>query len=146
MLLSPMCHRGSLPCFAAAAHSLSLSLSLSPPPPSLDRGGGTEAPQVFRRGEHMGRVGFDPRKFFALGWQVTCVSSDVRRPFSSKENRRISERDDLGPPFEPGGQEIGLGPRNLERADRWLGRAGDGLGPLVCCRKECHKAKRRVEV
>jgi hypothetical protein len=29
-----------------------------------ERGGGTEAPQAFRRGEHMGRVGFDPRSFF----------------------------------------------------------------------------------
>jgi hypothetical protein len=28
---------------------------------------------------------------------------------SSKENRQISERDDLGPPVVPGGQEIGLG-------------------------------------
>ena len=26
----------------------------------------------------------------------------MRRPFPSKENRRISERDDLGPPFVPG--------------------------------------------
>jgi hypothetical protein len=30
----------------------------------------------------------------------------------------MSETDDLGPPFVPGGQEIGLGSRNLERADR----------------------------
>jgi hypothetical protein len=27
------------------------------------RAGGTEAPQAFRRGELMGRVGFDPRSF-----------------------------------------------------------------------------------
>jgi len=27
-----------------------------------------------------------------------------------------------------------------------LGRTGDDLGPLVCCRKACHKAKRRVGV
>jgi hypothetical protein len=33
--------------------------------------------------------------------------------FPSKENRQISERDDLGPPAVPGGQEISLGPRNL---------------------------------
>ena len=37
------------------------------------RGGGTEAAQAFRRGEHMGRVGFDPRSFPA--W-------DVRSPVS----------------------------------------------------------------
>jgi hypothetical protein len=29
-----------------------------------------------------------------------------RRPFPSKEKRRISERDDLGPPVVSGGQEI----------------------------------------
>jgi hypothetical protein len=46
------------------------------------------------------------------------TSSYVQRPFPSKENLRISERDDLGPPFVPGGQEIGVGSRNLERADR----------------------------
>ena len=63
----------------------------------------------------MGRVVFDPRIF---AWQVTRVSSYVRRPFPSKETRRISERDDPGPPVVPGGQEIGLGSRNLERADR----------------------------
>jgi len=51
------------------------------------------------------------------------------RPFPSKENRLL-ERDDLGPPFVPGGQEIGFGSRNLERAGRWLGRTGDGLGPF----------------
>ena len=44
------------------------------------------------------------------------------------------------------GQEIGLGSRNLERAGRRLGRTEDGLGPLVCCRKACDKAKRRVGV
>ena len=27
-----------------------------------------------------------------------------------------------------------------------MGRTGDDLGPLVCCRKACHKAKRRVGV
>ena len=48
--------------------------------------------------------------FFPLGWQVTLVSSYVRRPFPSKEIRRISERDDAGPPVVlPGGQGIGLG-------------------------------------
>ena len=55
--------------------------------------------------------------FLRLRWQVTCVSSCVRRPFPSKENPRTSERDDLGRPFVPGGQEIGLGSPNLERAD-----------------------------
>ena len=30
------------------------------------------------------------------------------RPFPSKENLQISERDDLGPPVVPVGQEIGL--------------------------------------
>jgi hypothetical protein len=54
----------------------------------------------------------------SLGWQVTCVSSYVRCPFPSKETRRILERDDPGPPVVQGGQGIGLGSRNLERAGR----------------------------
>jgi hypothetical protein len=52
--------------------------------------------EAFRRGERMGRVGFDSRIFFP-GWKVTRVSSYVRGPFPSKEIRRISERDDPGP-------------------------------------------------
>ena len=32
-------------------------------------------------------------------------------------------------------------PETLRERD---GDSGDGLGPLVCCRKACHKAKRRV--
>ena len=36
--------------------------------------------------------------FFSPGWQVTCVSPYVRSPFPSKEIRRISERDNPGPP------------------------------------------------
>ena len=74
-----------------------------------ERGGGNEAPQAFRRGEHMGPVGFDPRSFFSWDGRSPVshpVSSYVRRPFPSKENRRISERDDLRPPVVPGGQEI----------------------------------------
>jgi hypothetical protein len=50
---------------------------------------------------------------FFLGWKVARVPPYVRRPFPSKENRQISERDDLGPTVVPGGQEIGLGSRNL---------------------------------
>ena len=46
-------------------------------------------------------------------WQVARVPPYVRRPFPSKENRQISERDYLGPHVVPGGQEIGLGSRNL---------------------------------
>ena len=44
---------------------------------------------------------------------MTRVPPYVRSPFPSKENRQISERDDLGPLVVPGGQEIGLGSRNL---------------------------------
>ena len=32
---------------------------------------------------------------FSSFWQVTRVPAYVQRPFPSKENRRISERDDL---------------------------------------------------
>jgi hypothetical protein len=95
--------------------------------------------------------------FFPLRWQVTRVPPYVRRPFPSKENRRqISERDDLGPPVIPGGQEIGLGSRNLrrpraearptgravsrERLGDWNGPPG-GLSPHVSA-KACHMAKR----
>ena len=52
-----------------------------------------------RRGEHMGRVGFDPRSFFPVDGHPCLI------PVSPK-NRRSR------------GQEIGLGSRNLERADR----------------------------
>ncbi len=52
-----------------------------------------------------------------LAWQVTRVSPYVRGPFPSKEIRRISGRDDPGPPVVPGGLGIGLGSRTLERAD-----------------------------
>jgi hypothetical protein len=50
---------------------------------------------------------------FCLGWHFTRVPPYERRPFPSKENRQILERDYLGPPVVPGGQEIGLGSRNL---------------------------------
>jgi hypothetical protein len=68
---------------------------------------------VSRRVEHMGRVGFDARIFFPWDSRSTRVPPYVPRPFPSKENRQISERDDLGPPV-PGVQEIGMGSRNLQ--------------------------------
>ena len=76
-------------------------------------GEGALRPQALRSGANLGRVGVDTRSCFSLGWQVTRVPPYVRLPFPSKENRQISERDDLGPPppFVPGGQEIGLGSR-----------------------------------
>ena len=39
----------------------------------------------------------------------------MRRRFPFQENWQISERDNLGPPVVPGGQEIGLGSQNLRR-------------------------------
>ena len=87
-----------------------------------------------------------------LEWQVTRVSSYVRRPFPFKEHRRISERDDLGPPFCTRGSEYRFGiPKPQESGADPLKRAepqesGDVLCPLVCCRKACHKSKQRVEV
>jgi hypothetical protein len=85
----------------------------------------------------MGRVVFDPRIF---AWQVTRVPPYVRRAFSSKETGEYRKGTFPARPLYQGvrgsvwerGSEIG--------ADR------DGLGPLVCCRKACHKAKRRVGV
>ena len=58
-----------------------------------------EAPQAFRRGEHMGRVGFDPPSFFPLDGRspVSHPTRDV--PFPPRRTGGISERDDLGPPF-----------------------------------------------
>jgi hypothetical protein len=73
--------------------------------------------EALRRGERMGRVGSIP-VFFFPGWQVTRVSPYVRGPFHSQEIRRISQRDDPGPPVVPGGLWIGLGSRTLERAGR----------------------------
>jgi hypothetical protein len=76
-------------------------------------GEGALRPQALRSGANLGRVGVDTRSCFSLGWQVTRVPPYVRLPFPSKENRQISERDDLGPPVVPRGQEIGLGSRHL---------------------------------
>ena len=56
-----------------------------------ERGGGTGAAGVPPRGTH-GPGGVRSPYFFSLAWQVTRVSSYVRRPFPSKEIRRISER------------------------------------------------------
>ena len=85
--------------------SLSLSLPASPP---MDA--------VFSK--------FQPEERVPTGgaWQVTRVSPYVRRPSPSKENRRISERDDPGPPVVPGGQGIGLDPEtSRERVGDWGG-------------------------
>ena len=62
-------------------------------------------------GTTWGRVGLGARSFFPLDGRSPRVPPYVRRPFPSKENRQILERDDLGPPVVPGGQEIGLGSR-----------------------------------
>jgi hypothetical protein len=83
-------------------------------------------------------VFFDARRS-----HVTRVPPYVRRHFPPKENRQISERDVLGPPVVPGGQEIGLGSRNLRprhksraearptgRAVSWE-RLGDWDGPMA---------------
>jgi hypothetical protein len=99
-----------------------------------ERGVGTaRAPQAFH-GEHMGRVGFDPRSF--PPWDV---SSPVSHPTC----------DVPFPPRRPGEYWKGMFPaRPLYQGvrDRFgipkprqsgsvIGRTGDGLGPLVCCRK-----------
>ena len=67
--------------------------------------------------------------FFPLGWQVTRVPPYVRRPFPSKEIRRISERDDPGPPVVPGG--IGLGSRfpNPRKSGSLIGADRQRFGP-----------------
>ncbi len=85
-----------------------------------------QAPQAFRRGEHMGRVGFDPVVFSPGMAGHPCLILRATS-VSSKEHRRISERDCLcsqgvrrsvrdprgsGDRFGiPGGPEIGLGSR-----------------------------------
>jgi len=139
--------------------SLSLSLSLSRPgaPRGQTESGGIVPRSFARARAPRGGVTVWPDSALCLTTFIhflivnkTSLSLSlapyVRRPFPSKETRRISERDDPGPPVVPGGQGIGLGSRTLERAGRWLGRTGDGLGPLVCCGNACHKAKRRVGV
>ena len=54
-----------------------------------------------------------PVIFFAGMAGHPCPTLRATSLSLSKENRQISERDDLGPPVVPGGQEIGLGSRNL---------------------------------
>ena len=93
-----------------------------------ERGGGTQAPQAFRRGEHMGRVGFDPR-FFPPLIGMACHPCLTLRATSL--SRRIPGRDDLGPPVVPGGQGIGLDP---ERSREWVGDWGgpETVWALLC--------------
>ena len=76
----------------------------------------------------MGQAGFDARSFppgMAVHQCPTLCAMTLSLS-NENENRQISERDDLGPPVVPGGQEIGLGSRNLRcpRAEaRPTGRA-----------------------
>jgi hypothetical protein len=74
---------------------------------------------------------------YTFAYPPLRVPPYVRYLVPSKENRQTSERDDLGPPVVPGGQEIGLGSRYLTFAKaeaRPTGRAvskeriGDGDG------------------
>ena len=89
-------------------------LSLSPPLTHTHNGYRTPA-----RVSNPSR--FDPLRFYTRsifpldGHYASFVphSTYVQHPFPSTENRQIQERDDLGPPVVPGGQEIGLGSRNL---------------------------------
>ena len=67
--------------------------------------------QALRCGGNLGRVGFDTHRFSS--WDGRCPTLRATHLFPSKENREIPERDDLGPQIVPGGQEIGLGSRNL---------------------------------
>jgi hypothetical protein len=46
---------------------------------------------------------------------LSLVPPYVRYPLPSEENRHIPERDDLGPPVVPEGQEINLGSRTLPK-------------------------------
>jgi len=73
-----------------------------------ERGWGPEAPQAFPRGEHMGRVGFDPRSFFPWDGRSRVSHPTCDVPFPGKgESLRILERDDPSPPAVQGGQGIG---------------------------------------
>ena len=63
-----------------------------------ERGGGTRSHSSAVGGNTWAGWGSIP-VFPPLEWQVTRFSSCVRRPFPSKENRRILERDDLGAPI-----------------------------------------------
>ena len=70
-----------------------------------------------------------------LGWQVTRVPLYVRRPFPSKENWQISERDDLGPPVgvialhPPANHRDAPSRRTLYRAPGW--RSKQPAPPVV---------------
>jgi hypothetical protein len=71
-------------------------------------GGGTEASQALRRGGNLCRVGVDTRSCFPWDGRSPVSHPTCDVPFPPKEDRQISERDDLGPHVVPGGQEIGL--------------------------------------
>ena len=77
-----------------------------------------------------------------LGWQVTRVPPYVRRPFPSKKNRQISERDDLHPSYQGVRRSVWdpetFAPGHKSRAEaRPTGRAisrerlGDRDGPMA---------------
>jgi hypothetical protein len=72
--------------------------------------------EAFRRGERMGRAGFDSRIFSP--WMAGHPCPTLRARSLSLQGDRTSERDDPGPPVVPGGLGIGLGSRTLERAGR----------------------------
>ena len=76
--------------------------------------------EAIRRGERMGRVGFDSRTFFPWMAGHPCLTLRAR-PLSLEGDPAWSHP---GPPVVPGGLWIGLGSRTLEeRVGHWGGPA-----------------------
>jgi len=72
----------------------------------------------------MGRVGFDSRIYFPWMAGHPCLTLRV----SSKEIRRISKREDSGPPVVPGRLWIGLG-SNPRKSGLVIGADRQRFGP-----------------
>jgi hypothetical protein len=99
-----------------------------------ERGGGTEAPQAFCRGQHMGRVGFDPRSFFPWDGRSPVSHPTCDVPCPPRRTGEYRKGMISASPLYPGVRRSVWDPEtSRERIGDWGGP--DGLGPLVCCRK-----------
>ena len=83
--------------------------------------------------------------FFPPGLQVTRVSPYLRGPFPSKEIRRISERDDPGPPVVPGGWGS-VWDSEPSKSGSLIGADRQRFGLSCVLLNACHEAERRVGV
>jgi len=97
---------------------------------------------VKSQAKHMGRVGFDPRSFPpGTAGPFSHPTCDV--PFPPRRPGEYWKGVIPARPLYQGVRGSVWDPEpSRERVGDSVGRSGDGLGPRVCCRKACHKAKR----